>query len=104
MWLYCCAANQSGLSMGWNFLEILSHPIRRIPSVHLFCSLLNVETIVNEALKKIKHIKAFQTCRSIFRIQDPQLIGTRLKNTPVIGVFLEKKIKQKRILKRILIF
>ena len=47
------------------------------------------ETTLNEALKQINCIKAFQTCRSIFRIKDPQLIGTVWKSTPGMGVFLE---------------
>ena len=48
------------------------------------------ETTLNEALKQINCIKAFQTCRSIFRIKDPQLIGTVWKSTPVMPVFLGK--------------
>ena len=35
---------------------------------------MSKETTLNEALKQINCIKAFQTCRSIFRIMDPQLI------------------------------
>ena len=35
---------------------------------------MSKETTLNEALKQINCIKAFQTCRSIFRIKDPQLI------------------------------
>ena len=48
---------------------------------------MSKETTLNEALKQINCIKAFQTCRSIFRIKDPQLIGTVWKSRPV---FLKK--------------
>ena len=55
------------------------------------------EPTLNEALKQINCIKAFQTWRSIFRIKDPQLIGTGWKSTPVMGVFLEN-FKQKKFI------
>ena len=58
---------------------------------------MSKETMLNEALKQINCIKAFQTCRSIFRIKDPQLIGTGWKSTPVIESFW-KNFKQKRII------
>ena len=69
---------------------------------------MSKETTLNEALKQINCIKAFQTCRSIFRIKDPQLIGTVWKSTPVcchtLGKLTQNKLYNLRFFFQIVLF